>query len=190
MGPPTGGSKELIPNNSIVEESSLTKREKKRKTYKIQQRIESDHFPQLIKIRKEWNRLPTANIIISAPVTYDTKKGKWKGPDLDKVMEEVYRSAGTNKELKETLRTQEQKDHTKGERVIAWRSKDSKHPEIDRMEAGVLVSGEQEKESGERTKEGQESQRDPLATAATLICHRAPQEVVESIIQLCSAAIG
>ncbi|KAJ1091720.1 hypothetical protein NDU88_004837 [Pleurodeles waltl] len=30
-GPPTGGSKELIPNNSIVEESSLTKREMKRK---------------------------------------------------------------------------------------------------------------------------------------------------------------
>ncbi|KAJ1155579.1 hypothetical protein NDU88_008308 [Pleurodeles waltl] len=31
MGPPTGRSKDIIPNNSIVEESSLTKREKKRK---------------------------------------------------------------------------------------------------------------------------------------------------------------
>ncbi|KAJ1118797.1 hypothetical protein NDU88_006984 [Pleurodeles waltl] len=31
LGPPTGGSKDSIPNNSIVEGSSLTKREKKRK---------------------------------------------------------------------------------------------------------------------------------------------------------------
>ncbi|KAJ1106733.1 hypothetical protein NDU88_004133 [Pleurodeles waltl] len=72
--------------------------------YRIQQRTESDHFPQLIKIRNEWNRLPTANIIISAPVTYDTEKLKWMGPGLEKVMEEVCRSAGTTKELKESLR--------------------------------------------------------------------------------------
>ncbi|KAJ1087605.1 hypothetical protein NDU88_000772 [Pleurodeles waltl] len=89
--------------------------------YRIQQRTESDHFPQLTKIRNEWNRLPTANIIISAPMTYDTKKLKWKGPGLDKVMEEVYRSAGTTKELKELLRVQELEAHPQGERVIAWR---------------------------------------------------------------------
>ncbi|KAJ1144539.1 hypothetical protein NDU88_010837 [Pleurodeles waltl] len=87
--------------------------------YRIQQRTESDRFPQLIKIRNEWNRLPTDNFIISAPVSYDTKTLKWKGPGLDKVMEEVYCSAGTTKELKETLRTQEQEDHTQGERVTA-----------------------------------------------------------------------
>ncbi|KAJ1163793.1 hypothetical protein NDU88_004245 [Pleurodeles waltl] len=87
---------------------------------RIQQRTESDHFPQLIKIRNEWNLLPIANIIISAPVTYDTKKLKWKGPGLDKVMEEVYRSAGTTKELKESLSAQELEDHPQGERVIAW----------------------------------------------------------------------
>ncbi|KAJ1205738.1 hypothetical protein NDU88_001165 [Pleurodeles waltl] len=79
----------------------------------MQQRTESDHFPHLIKIRNEWNRLPTANIIISAPVTYDTKKLKWKGPGLDKVMEEVCRSAGTTKELKESLSAQELEDHPK-----------------------------------------------------------------------------
>ncbi|KAJ1184344.1 hypothetical protein NDU88_001152 [Pleurodeles waltl] len=61
-----------------------------------------------------------ANILISAPVTYDTKKFKWKGPGLDKVMEVVYRSAGTTKELKESLRVQELVDHPLGERVIAW----------------------------------------------------------------------
>ncbi|KAJ1188355.1 hypothetical protein NDU88_005116 [Pleurodeles waltl] len=88
--------------------------------FRIQQRTESDHFPQLIKIRNEWDRLPTANIIISAPVTYDTKKLKWKGPGLDKVMEEVYCSAGTTKELKELLRVQELEVHPQGERVIAW----------------------------------------------------------------------
>ncbi|KAJ1124431.1 hypothetical protein NDU88_002892 [Pleurodeles waltl] len=85
----------------------------------IQQRTESDPFPQLIKIRNEWNWLPTANIIVSAPVTYDTKKLKWKGPGLDKVMEEVYRSAGTTKELKELLRVQELEAHPQGERMIA-----------------------------------------------------------------------
>ncbi|KAJ1143597.1 hypothetical protein NDU88_009903 [Pleurodeles waltl] len=89
--------------------------------YRIQQRTESDHLPQLIKIRNEWNRLPTANIMISAPVTYDTKKQKWKGPGLHKVMEEVYHSAGTTKELKELLRVQELEAHPQGERVIAWR---------------------------------------------------------------------
>ncbi|KAJ1114388.1 hypothetical protein NDU88_002626 [Pleurodeles waltl] len=88
--------------------------------YRIQKHTESDHVPQLIKIRNEWNRLPIANIIISASVTYDTKELKWKGPGFSKVMEEVCRSAGTTKELKETLRTQEQEDHTQGERVIAW----------------------------------------------------------------------
>ncbi|KAJ1202302.1 hypothetical protein NDU88_006102 [Pleurodeles waltl] len=88
--------------------------------YVIQQRTESDHFPQLIKIWNEWNQLPTPNIIISAPVIYDTKKLKWKGPGLDKVMEEVYRSAGTTKELKEPLSAQELEDHPQGERVINW----------------------------------------------------------------------
>ncbi|KAJ1183524.1 hypothetical protein NDU88_000342 [Pleurodeles waltl] len=88
--------------------------------YMIQQRTESNHFPQLNKIRNEWNRLPTANIIISALVTYDTKNLKWKGAGLDKVMEEVYRSAGTTKELKESLSVQELEDHPQGERVIAW----------------------------------------------------------------------
>ncbi|KAJ1153638.1 hypothetical protein NDU88_006397 [Pleurodeles waltl] len=100
--------------------SSLSPRSPK-STYRIQQRRESDHFPQLIEIRNEWNRLPTSNIIISAPVTYDTKNLKWKGPGLDKVMEEVYRSAGTTKELKELLRVQELEAHPQGERVIAWR---------------------------------------------------------------------
>ncbi|KAJ1170446.1 hypothetical protein NDU88_002323 [Pleurodeles waltl] len=80
--------------------------------YRIQQRTESDHFPQLIKIRNEWNRLRTANIIISAPVTYDTKKLKLKGPGLDKVMEVVYHSAGATKELKEPLGVQALEDHT------------------------------------------------------------------------------
>ncbi|KAJ1120256.1 hypothetical protein NDU88_008464 [Pleurodeles waltl] len=94
--------------------SSLSPRSPK-SAYRIQQRTESDHFPQLIKIRNEWNRLPTANIIISAPVTYDTKKLKWKGPGLDKVMEEVFRSAGTTKELKELLRVQELEAHSQGE---------------------------------------------------------------------------
>ncbi|KAJ1082943.1 hypothetical protein NDU88_003104 [Pleurodeles waltl] len=88
--------------------------------YRIQQRTESDHFPQLITFRNEWNRLPTANIIISAPATCDTKKLKWKGPGLDKVMEIVYRSAGTAKDLKESLRGQELVDHPQGERVITW----------------------------------------------------------------------
>ncbi|KAJ1099437.1 hypothetical protein NDU88_004538 [Pleurodeles waltl] len=88
--------------------------------YRIQQCTESDHFPQLIKIRNEWNRLPAANIIISAPVTYGTKKLKWKELGLDKVMEYVYRSAGTTKELKESLRVQELEDHPQGERVISW----------------------------------------------------------------------
>ncbi|KAJ1155455.1 hypothetical protein NDU88_008185 [Pleurodeles waltl] len=64
-------------------------------------------------IRNEWNRLPIANIIISAPVTYDTKKLKWKEPGLDIVMEEVYHSAGTTKELKESLSVQELEDHPK-----------------------------------------------------------------------------
>ncbi|KAJ1123156.1 hypothetical protein NDU88_001629 [Pleurodeles waltl] len=64
-------------------------------SYKIQERTGSDHFPQLIKIRNNWSRLPSANIIISALVTYDTKKLKWRGPGLETVMEEVYRSAGT-----------------------------------------------------------------------------------------------
>ncbi|KAJ1152520.1 hypothetical protein NDU88_005295 [Pleurodeles waltl] len=89
--------------------------------YRIQQRTESDHFPQLFKIRNEWNWIPTANIIISASVTYDTKKLKWKGPGLNKVMEEVYRSAGTTKELKELLKEQELEAHPQRERVIAWR---------------------------------------------------------------------
>ncbi|KAJ1191397.1 hypothetical protein NDU88_000713 [Pleurodeles waltl] len=89
--------------------------------YGIQQRTESDHFPQLIKIRNEWNRLPTANIVISAPVTYDTKKLKWKGPGLVKVMEVVYHSAGATKEPKESLRVQALEDHPQGERVIAWK---------------------------------------------------------------------
>ncbi|KAJ1139452.1 hypothetical protein NDU88_005824 [Pleurodeles waltl] len=88
------------------------------RSYRIQQRTESDHFPKLIKIRNEWNRLPT--VIISVPVTYDTKKLKWKGPGLDKVMEAVCHSAGTTKELKESLRVQELVDHPQGERVIAW----------------------------------------------------------------------
>ncbi|KAJ1209496.1 hypothetical protein NDU88_004874 [Pleurodeles waltl] len=87
--------------------------------YKIHQRTESDHFPQLIKIRNKWNRLFSANIIISAPVTYDTKKLKWKGPVLGKVMEEVYRNAGTTEDLKESLGMQEQEDHPPGERVTA-----------------------------------------------------------------------
>ncbi|KAJ1177971.1 hypothetical protein NDU88_003221 [Pleurodeles waltl] len=93
--------------------SSLGRKLARPKAYRIQQRTESDHFPQLIKIRNKWNRLPTANIIISAPETYDTKKLKWKGPGLDKVMEEVYRSAGTTKELKELLRVQELEVHPK-----------------------------------------------------------------------------
>ncbi|KAJ1180188.1 hypothetical protein NDU88_005411 [Pleurodeles waltl] len=63
---------------------------------------------------------PHRNIIISAPVTYDTKELKWKGLGLDKVMEEVYRSEGTTIELKESLRVQELEDHPQGERVIAW----------------------------------------------------------------------
>ncbi|KAJ1187157.1 hypothetical protein NDU88_003936 [Pleurodeles waltl] len=65
--------------------------------------------------RNEWNRLPSANIIISAPVTYDIKKVKWKGHGLGKVMEEVHRNAGTLEELKDTLRKREQKDHFPGE---------------------------------------------------------------------------
>ncbi|KAJ1110581.1 hypothetical protein NDU88_007931 [Pleurodeles waltl] len=36
-------------------------------------------------------------------------------------MEDVYRSAGTTKELKELLRVQELEAHPQGERVIAWR---------------------------------------------------------------------
>ncbi|KAJ1162327.1 hypothetical protein NDU88_002795 [Pleurodeles waltl] len=47
--------------------------------------------------------------------------GEAPGPGLGKVMEEVYPSAGATKEIKETLRTQEQEDHTPGERVIDWR---------------------------------------------------------------------
>ncbi|KAJ1153140.1 hypothetical protein NDU88_005902 [Pleurodeles waltl] len=45
---------------------------------------------------------------------------KWRGPGLETVMEEVYRSAGTINELKETLRMEEQEDHPPGERVTAW----------------------------------------------------------------------
>ncbi|KAJ1199184.1 hypothetical protein NDU88_003022 [Pleurodeles waltl] len=89
-------------------------------SYRIQERTESDHFPQLIKIQNNWSWLPSANIIISASVTYDTKKLKWRGPCLETVMEEVYRNAGTINELKETLRMQEQEDHPPGERVTAW----------------------------------------------------------------------
>ncbi|KAJ1089086.1 hypothetical protein NDU88_002239 [Pleurodeles waltl] len=86
-------------------------------SYRIQERTESDHFPQLIEIRNNWNRLPSANIIISAPVTFDTKKLKWRGLGLGIVMEEEYRSAGTINELKESLGMQEQEDHPPGERV-------------------------------------------------------------------------
>ncbi|KAJ1117841.1 hypothetical protein NDU88_006037 [Pleurodeles waltl] len=68
-------------------------------------------------IRNNWSRLPSANIVISAPVTYDTKKLKWRGPGLETAMEEVYCSAGTINELKETPRMQ---DHPPGERVTAW----------------------------------------------------------------------
>ncbi|KAJ1170154.1 hypothetical protein NDU88_002035 [Pleurodeles waltl] len=89
-------------------------------SYRIQERTESDHFPQLIKIRNNWSRLPSANIIISAPMTQNTKILKWRGPGLKTVMEEVYHSAGTINEPKETLRKQEQEDHPPGERVTAW----------------------------------------------------------------------
>ncbi|KAJ1202061.1 hypothetical protein NDU88_005864 [Pleurodeles waltl] len=83
----------------------------------IQECTERDHFPQLIKIWNNWSWLPSTNIIISAPVTYDTKYLKWRGPGLETVMEEVYRNAGTINELKKTLRMQEHEDHPPGERV-------------------------------------------------------------------------
>ncbi|KAJ1127872.1 hypothetical protein NDU88_006265 [Pleurodeles waltl] len=53
--------------------------------YNIYARLESDHFPKAIQLRWVWKQLPTANIIIAAPMSYNTKKLKWQGDGIKKV---------------------------------------------------------------------------------------------------------
>ncbi|KAJ1208662.1 hypothetical protein NDU88_004045 [Pleurodeles waltl] len=76
--------------------------------YNIYARLESNHFPQAIPLRRVWKRLPNTNIIISAPMTSNTKKLKWQRHSIEKVMEEVYRCAGSLEELKRGFENQEQ----------------------------------------------------------------------------------